>query len=75
MNSDYNTQETESTSDQSSPTDAGLSALFDGDSKRLESILETIEERRAVFERLASSDLPVAKDAQRALDTLTEVEE
>lgn len=32
--------------------------------------VEVVEENRELFERLAESDLPVAKYAQRALDRL-----
>ena len=37
--------------------------------------LEAVEQHRELFERLAGTDLPIAEDAQRALDALQEGEE
>lgn len=36
--------------------------------------LEAIEQHRKLFERLAGTDLPIAEDAQRALDAIKEGE-
>lgn len=37
-----------------------------------ESPLDIVRERRELFERIASTDLPVAEDAQRGLSLLAE---